>query len=209
MKNSGALRRSHSINRRPAVNIHHATRYADTIGLPLNRFVTINLTLAACTEERAVRTFRKLLNERFCPWLRRTHNNDNEAVPTHVWTVEAAGGQIAAHWLVHVPKRLRASFPKMVAAWLGSVSGSKPPPEAVEVKPIHNLIGVKRYILKGTDAPWARHLGVMPIDQGEVIGKRSGFSRNLGPTARKAGGYVPRRVPGAATGPGSGRTPCR
>lgn len=52
--NGGASRVTHHINRHPAVNIHHATRYSERIGLPLNLFVTINFTCAGCRADRVV-----------------------------------------------------------------------------------------------------------------------------------------------------------
>lgn len=194
--NGGRRRVSHHINRHPAVNIHHATKYCDCIGLPLNLFVTINFTCAGCSSERASELLRKMISQRFAPWLRRTASNVSEVPPTYVWTMEAAGGQLAAHILVHIPKELAKEFEARIRDWLLKLLGySSLDPAVVRIKPIYGLIGARRYILKGTSPVWARHLGVDPVSQGIVIGKRSGFSRNLGPEARKKGGYRPKRAP--------------
>jgi hypothetical protein len=165
------------------------------IGLPLNRFVTVNFNLAGCAGDRASHTFRKLLAERFAPWLRRAARNVRGIPPTYIWAMEAAGNQSAAHWLVHVPKGLHRAFEAKISDWLTSLMGNQPEVAAVKVQPIHNLIGARRYALKGVDPAWGPHLGVRPSDQGVVIGKRSGFSRNLGPAARSRSGYKPRRMP--------------
>jgi hypothetical protein len=192
--NGGTYRVTHHINRRPAVNLHHATRMSLRIGFPLNRMVTINFTKTACKQDRAGHHFRKLLTQRFAPWLRRTASKKSVVPPTYVWTIEAAGKQIAAHWLVHVPTGLSRSFERKLTDWLASVFG-EPEGQAIDVRPIVNLVGAKRYILKGIDPVWADHLKVVAVDQGKVIGKRSGFSKNLGPAARKRAGYRPMRAP--------------
>lgn len=195
MRNTGAQRVSHHINRHPAVNLHHATRYCERIGLPLNRFVTVNFTAAGCDSAHASRVLQRLLAQRFAPWLRRSKANVSDVPPTYVWTLEAAGGQTAAHWLVHMPSRLARAFERKVPEWLFGLLGAPADASAVKIGPVYNLVGARRYILKGTSEPWAAHLGVQHVPQGLVTGKRSGFSRNLGPSARSRGGYAPRRAP--------------
>jgi hypothetical protein len=103
--NGGPYRVTCHINRRPAVNIHHAARYSELIGLPLNYFVTVNFTLTECSPDCASHTFRKMLAQRFAPWMRRTVSNTEVVKPTYVWTLEAGGRQFAAHWLLHLPFR--------------------------------------------------------------------------------------------------------
>ncbi|RZK36886.1 MAG: hypothetical protein EOO61_09750 [Hymenobacter sp.] len=58
---------------------------------------------------------------------------------------------------------------------------------------IYNIVGAKRYVLKGMDPDFARMWQIRPSPQGMIIGKRSGFSRNLGPVARKEQAYRPLR----------------
>jgi hypothetical protein len=189
---NSAQRVTRYINRHPAVNIHHATRYSERIGLPLNLFVTINFTCAGCGEDRASELLRKMIGQRFAPWLRRSAGV--EVAPTYVWTMEAAGGQMAAHILIHMPPKLASTFEEMLRRWLGGLLGAdRLDPAVICIRPIYNLIGARRYALKGVNPVWAAHLGVSPVDQGVVIGKRSGFSRNLGPKARKRNGYRPKR----------------
>ena len=193
LRNGGAYRNSHHIRRHPAVNVHHATRYSEAIGTPLNTFITINFTLLGCEPEAAVATFRKMLAERYAPWLRRTAKSVEALSPTYVWAMEAGGGHLACHWLVHVPVTLRGTLEIKLNSWLASLSADGSGQGVVDVRPIYNLIGARRYVLKGTEPVWAQHLGVRAVSQGVVIGKRSGFSRNLGPAARKRGGYKPKR----------------
>jgi hypothetical protein len=195
LENGGPNRISHFIKRLPAVNLHHAVRFSRRIDLPLNRFITINFSHTGCPSNRASHVFRKLLTQRFAPWLRRSANLYDPIPPTYVWVLECCRGQAAVHWLVHVPKRVQRDFDAKIERWVESLLDEPPLPGVVRVKPITNLTGLKWYILKGVDPVWAQHLGVRPIDQGRTVGKRSGFSKNLGPMARKNGGYKPRRMP--------------
>ena len=77
--------------------------------------------------------------------------------------MEAAGGQVAVHWLVHVPRGLRKAFERKLGEWLATLTGTAPEPQAIKVKPIYNPVGLRRYILKGTEPIWAEHLNVTPV----------------------------------------------
>ena len=183
MRNTGSKRISTHINRRPAVNIHHARRCATAWGCPLNTHVSLNLSQCGFSENEAVQVFRKLISERFSPWPRRNAVNDNGLSPTYVWAIEAPHGKVGSHWLLHLPDHLIPAFSRRILSWLEGL-GAILTPTAVLITKVHNPIGLSRYILKGIDTVWAKHLAVIPVPQGQVIGKRSGFSRNLGPTAR-------------------------
>jgi hypothetical protein len=199
-RNGGPTRISHFIKRYPAVNIHHAVRYSERIGLALNRFVTINFSHTVCQPDRASSEFRRLLTQRFAPWLRRSAEVKASVPPTYVWAIESAGDQTAVHWLVYIPHGAYRAFDRRLSEWMSSLLGGEPEEQAVRIKSISNLTGLKRYILKGIDPAWASHLGVRHVDQGKIIGKRSGFSKNLGPSARHRGGYRPRKVPPRSKG---------
>jgi hypothetical protein len=194
LRNDGAARVSHFIKRRPAVNFHHATRYADKIGLPLNRIITINFSALGCPPDLVSKFLQMMISQRFAPWLRRT---SAIKVPlTYVWCIEGAGQQMAAHLLVHIPVPIIREFEARLRQWLcGLFDAAELDPAVVHIREVYNLIGARRYLLKGVDPAWANHLGIQPVAQGLVVGKRSGFSRNLGPTARLRGGYRPRRRP--------------
>jgi hypothetical protein len=92
--NGGQRRITHHINRHPAVNIHHATRYSEQIGLPLNRFITINFSHTACAADDAGPVFRRMLAARFAPWLRRTAQTGTMIPPTYVWSMDGGDGGI-------------------------------------------------------------------------------------------------------------------
>lgn len=193
MQNAGKLRRSQHINRYPAVNIHHARRYAAKLGVPLNLMVTVNFGMAGIDGEVVSPTLQRLLAQRLAPWLRRAAVNDNGIKPTYVWTLEAPHGHVSGHLLIHLPPKLARDFHKRLKAWLEGLAGNALPNRAIYIRPIKNVVGATRYILKGINAVWGPHLAVDPVAQGEITGKRSGFSRNLGPAARTRGGYKPKR----------------
>ena len=193
MRNDGNSRRTLHINRYPAVNFHHATQAARLSGEPLNWMVSINFDLLQVKASEASGLLQKLIGERFAPWLRRTASNDNQTKPTYVWSIEAPDGSLNGHWLVHLPDGLFPAFSARLNKWAEKLAGVSLQPRAIHTQPIYNLAGARRYALKGVNPAWAGHLGITPVPQGLVIGKRSGFSRNLGPTARKRSGYKPRR----------------
>jgi len=192
MRNLGKERRSNSINRYPAVNIHHARRFSEEWGVPFNLHVSIHLAQCGFTNADASHMFQKLITQRFSPWLRREGSNDNALPPTYVWTLEAPYGHVGAHWLIHIPASMQEKFKKRLPEWIASLGGV-PGHKSIHVSPVSKLVGITRYLLKGISRPWASHLAINAVDQGEVIGKRSGFSKNLGPTSRRRRGYIPRR----------------
>ena len=193
MWNAGAQRKSHSIGRHPAVNIHHARRFAEDVGHAFNVHVSLNLSMCGFSPELASRVWQRLISQRFSPWLRRTALQDGELSPTYVWTLEAPHGGVGVHWLVHLPDRLVPLLKPKLVGWIKGLGGTLPP-GALAIGEIHNVIGMTRYVLKGIEPVWSAHLAVRPVSQGMIIGKRSGFSRSLGPTSRKRSGYRPRRV---------------
>ena len=66
-------------------------------------------------------------------------------------------------------------------------------PAAIKHRRIYRVVGAKRYILKGMDPHFARIWKIRPSPQGNIVGRRSGFSRSLGPAARRAVDYRPQR----------------
>ncbi|TXN76614.1 hypothetical protein FV228_00225 [Methylobacterium sp. WL18] len=177
---------SHFIRHKTAANIHHAVRIAEAQDLPLNTFVTVNFSRTACAPEEVSTTFAHLRNTRYSHWARRPTQRSGAAPyqPTHVWVIEAGGGVIAAHWLLHVPPSRRLVFEKKMSRWIEAVAGAAFK-NAVHVKNAHTPRGAGRYMLKGMDQAWAKFYGIDFSDQGEVHGRRCGYSLNLGPSMKK------------------------
>src|SRR5205807_3180683 len=99
--------------------------------------------------------------------------------------LENQGGDTHVHWVVHVPKSLREAFHTKLPKWLEQVAGTiRCAESAINVKPVSNLRGIARYLLKGMDSRYAPRYSVRHESQGLVYGKRCGVSKSLGPAAR-------------------------
>ncbi len=184
---------SHHINRRPSSNLHHATKYASQIGLPLSHFVTVNFTQMDIPDRLVVQIWQKFVSQRFSPWLRRSL--EHSVSPTYVWVAEAAGACTSIHWLVHIPKMDVDAFKSKIRHWFESLLPAEIPVNAIDVKLIDNIVGLKRYILKGSEEHYISHYGINHVPQGCVYGRRAAHSRNLGPVARKRVGYRSGQIP--------------
>ena len=124
-------------------------------------------------------------------WLRRRSGKP----AAYVWLIEnPPDGGLNAHILIHVPFKLRVEFRALMKGWLAGQN------ESVSPKTIHarvffgipTLTHRKRITcataslafcdmsLKGMEPSLGGgYLGVMPIDQGVVMGKRTGYSQAL------------------------------
>lgn len=100
---------------------------------------------------------------------------------------------MAVHCAIHIPRELVREFRRTLPHRIATTAGGPVPHNTVKHRPIYNVTGLKRYMLKDMDAHFAPSWKIRPVPQGLVIGKRSDFSRNLGPTARARVGYRPQR----------------
>jgi len=178
-------RRTRHIGWRQARNLREAIYYADKrlveVRRPLNTFVTINFGHTACSPAVVSAAFEKLRDNHFVRWLRYGTSD----LPYYVWVIENAGGNTHVHWVLHLPKSLRASFDTKLSEWLARVAGTITCREsAINIEPVTNLRGLGRYLMKGMDPRYAPRCGVRHIPQGLVYGKRCGISKSLGPASR-------------------------
>ena len=134
-------RRTQWINRKPAANLHHATRYAERINLPLNMFVTINFSQIGIDPESSSEVFQKVVGQRFAPWLRRTADNAQSVPPTYVWTLEAANENQAVHWVVHIPNKIERHFRQALHRWVAELARGAPSPQALKIISVYNIKG--------------------------------------------------------------------
>jgi hypothetical protein len=181
-------KKSHFINRKPAANAFHAVNVAEILGRPLNYLVTLNFAHTACPPDQVSERFERLRDNHFGPWLRRSApRGRTEAPPTFVWSIENSGGCLHAHWLVYVPADRVEDFQRRLPIWLEKVTGQVFNIEAaIHAVKAHTPKGAIKYLMKGLDPFYAPAYGIRPVDQGEVIGNRSNFSRCLGPSIKKA-----------------------
>lgn len=162
--------------------------------MPLNVWVTINFALATVAAHDAVGLFARLRTNHFNKWARR---HATPFSPTYAYAFENANrsvGGLAAddehnthvHWLLHVPPRLLHEFEYLLPSWLDFVTGRVTPLATAKTQSITDTRGARRYLLKGAAAGVASRFGAYERDQGIVVGRRSGVSRNLGPMQRRA-----------------------
>jgi hypothetical protein len=186
-----------------------AVAHAECIGLPLNRLVTLHwgaMGLSDAEAGRAVGRVLKLWREALverglpfaCVWVR--ENDDGDA---------SKGSHV--HILAHVPGAAGRGFLRRLRAWVrlaaggrynrrcGRIEGPAYVSSAVDtgriggrvaVSPgVHavNLAGALGYLLKGADDATAAALGLSRLEPGgRVIGKRCGWTENVGTAARLA-----------------------
>ncbi len=193
---------SFEIGYKAAQTLYYAEEQAERIGLPLNTSVTINLSLLGIQPRLAVATFGKFRNQRFSPWSRRPGSRliARAAVPTYSYGFENSRDGVAfmdpdgehnvhVHWAVHVPPARSMEFGHQLHIWMVEMaSGSDWPDNAYKIQKVDNPGKVASYPNKGAAMAVAKHFGV-PEDkvaaQGVIVGKRTGTTRNIGPTARR------------------------
>jgi hypothetical protein len=107
--------------------------------------------------------------------------------------LEHGGGQLAVHWVLHLPQDRWADFKRRLPSWFEVVSGGITNENAVDLRAAYNPAGLRKYILKGTDPAYAAFCAIDHKPQGEIVGRRSDFSRSLGPAARQRAEYRSRR----------------
>jgi len=185
----GTARSSTFVNRRQAANFTPAIAFAETLGRPLNWFVTLNFHHTACEAELVGPAFEKLRDNHYTRWLRYQGQRPlarKHGEATYVWVVENASGHTHVHWMVHVPRALIRDFKTKVPEWTATVSGSdEVHPGAIHIEPIDGPVGLGKYLLKGIDPRVAKMHRIDHQPQGLVRGKRCGVSKCLGKTARE------------------------
>lgn len=179
-------------------NLHQAAFHAMTVGLPLNRFVTIHWERGGLTDRfhRATGRFLKLAQD----WLRvRGHQT------AFVW-VRENGDRVGehVHILLHVPPPLARDFSHRQRGWLKACGVERYRKGVIRSKSVgrnyrHALVGVQAgecyagqlarvlgYILKTTDPETRRRLGIKyGARASRMEDKRAGTSQNLGRAARE------------------------
>lgn len=193
--------------RRMAAAVAHAER----IGLPLNRLVTVHWGAMGLSDAEAGRAsgrmlklWREALAEKglpfACVWARENDNGDASKgshvhILAHVpaagsgllrrlpaWARLAAGGR-------YNRRRERVEGPAYSkgAVTTRRIGGRVSVPQAVHDA---NLVGTLGYLLKGADDATAAALGLRDREPGgRIIGKRCGWSENIGAKARGRAGF--------------------
>lgn len=174
------------IGRRGGRTLHHGVRLARSLGIEPNLFVTLNFWETSLTIHEMAPAFLDM-RRKFVRWIQNPSRYFAGfcAPPTFLWVLENPEdrGFFHAHWLVFVPPERHRDFAVKLERWLRNVAPIAYSPQQIHIEPISALIGVTEYMLKGQIPPVARYYGITPEYQGWIPGtKRSGCSKNLGPT---------------------------
>lgn len=191
------------IGQKAAQTNYYADEQARRIGLPINLRVTINFALLGVRPEDATRLFQKLRSMRFAKWVARPRRGFGPAVaPAYYYGFENRRDGVAyyevgpdlphnthVHWGVHVPQRRISGFGACLRGWVDELAGASDWPEnAIKIDDL-TFGRPATYTNKGAAEGIAIRYGVPPdkvCDQGVIIGRRSGTSRNIGPKRRRA-----------------------
>lgn len=178
-------RSTKSLSEHQANGVIEAALHARRIGLPFNRHITIRLERAGIPDRGAVTAIRRFLT-RLRDWLRK------QGLRTaYAWARES-GPVIGSHVhiLVHIPDGV--SLGRRSRRWIEAVSGAPYCAGTIRTRRISqsaydaNLAAVVGYLCKGASAEAADALG---LDRrkagGRIIGKRAGWSENVGAKARR------------------------
>jgi len=172
-----------NIKRSQADNLVQADRYAERVGLPLNRFITVSWLLTS-TGRLSANAWQRGL-KRICQWIR-DRDGKIAFVYTHENPTSAAGDDIPnTHILAHLSKHIsKTAFARQVETAFDALDGG------VDVQP--RVIGDNddtrlNYMIKGASQQtcWAYDGRRKRGGQGIIEIKRCGTSQNIGRAARE------------------------
>ena len=210
LPHGGARKRSgssSSLSAKQVSTLVTAAAVSMTMGVPLNRFITVQWGALGLSDAQSSKATQKLLT-RARDWLR-----DNGGQGVWIWVREYAVGQTKGahlHWLVHLPETHRRQFLGLLKRWvLASAGGQVYRAGVILSRPVGvrvddyltspqshalNLRATLAYCLKGLtpkaskvaieglESIYASSIAAMPHagSGGNVVGKRAGVSRILG-----------------------------
>jgi len=180
------MKPSHYIRRRQASYTLPSLLTACEKGVPLNAFITINFRHLGIDEYEAgklnaqLRTWAGL-------WLKRPKKNDRyKSTPlTIMWVIENSR-DIGVHWALHLPYGAKRKFVADLKIKIDKIYPGLRLSNTVRVDRIYNILGLRKYFLKGMDVKVGELFRVRTSPQGVVYGKRFGVSQNIGPSASAA-----------------------
>ncbi len=194
--------RTTQIGFKGAQTLYYAKRQAQNIGLPLNTLVTINFSHTTIEPWEAVKAFGRWRISHFNKWAKRPQKGcGNPFEPTYAYWFEnkrdneiydAVGKglphNVHVQFYVHIPPIRSFNFQGRAYEWLDFIAGDFCAKEAVKIERVKKDNGVIRYGTKGASKAVAGRFGAGEIQcpQGMIIGRRTGTSLNIGPSARRA-----------------------
>lgn len=190
---NSANRTSEQLTYRQCVDLIDAGNFADAIGLRFNRHWSVHYAKAGIAEHEAAGFIGRLL--KLAGDFARRHKGQFAAL----WVREGGQGKGGhVHIVMHLPSRL--TLKGRTRRWVG-LAGGKCCNKVSKVRPIagrvaaadgdslhyrHNARNVKYYVLKNVSREAGEHLGLSYSgERGLVVGKRCGWTQNIGLKARK------------------------
>jgi hypothetical protein len=178
-------RRSTSLTMTQCLDLRSAALKAIELGMPLNRFATLNFTVLGIDDRYATAAlahFLKLYRE----WVRRSCKDRAKPPMAALWVREVGKhGNSHVHILLHVPDALKWSGHRAMR-WCRRFApsyrkGAWDSRQVINGWAYHeNLSRVVDYILKGGDLKAAHELGLPNfLEGGTIEGKRCSGTRNI------------------------------
>ncbi len=208
-KRGGARNRrdrvSHGMTLSQVGKIIEATDHAARIGLPFNRMITVHWQAAGIGPEGVVQATGRYLDMLSKALSRRQSQSQPGTATAWLWVQENGHRKGAhVHILAHVPTSLADLVKHRQRGWLRSITGNPYRASVIKSDPIGGRLGVETsnpphhaanlnaalaYVLKGATAEAAQAFELTRLEPGgRCIGKRCGFSQNIGPKARATAG---------------------
>lgn len=197
-----AARLSTEIGFKGTQTLYYAQRQANRIDLPLNTLLTINFSHTTIAPQNAVPAFGRWRNSHFGKWARRPQKGKGKPFePTYAYWFENKRGaevydeigdglphNVHVQMYAHVPVDRFFDLRGRAFEWLDFIADGMSAAQAVKINLVTTDNGVMKYGRKGAGKAAAKRYGAEDVQspQGAIIGRRTGTSVNLGPTARRA-----------------------
>lgn len=197
-----AARASTEIGFKGTQTLYYAQEQSERIGLPLNTLITINFRHTVIGPAKAVGAFGKWRTNHYCKWCRRPQKGRGKSFePTYAYWFEnkrddeiydeigeGLPHNVHVQMYAHTPAERIFDLRGRVFEWLDFVAGDLSAAQAIKIDWVTDDNGIMKYGRKGASKATATRFGAGDIQclQGMIIGRRTGTSVNIGPTARRA-----------------------
>lgn len=160
------------------MSLSKARNFARDIAKPLDHIITIHWGCAEGPGDGGHRQRRKRLFRNLRDWMRR------RGVPlTQIWVLEATNKEAHLHGMIHIPDGLLKPTENYLRKQLGRTTKVLDIQKAARER--GGETGWFRYMIKGCEENVRRSWSPPNRGpQGTIVGKRCGFSTNIGPGAR-------------------------
>ena len=176
-------------------NLIAASEHAAVIGLPFNRMITIHWEAAGISPAGIVKATGRYIDLMTKTLMRHGYST------ALIWVQESGhrkGGHV--HILAHVSACMVKRISGLNRKWLRSITGKPYVKGVIKSDPIGGRLNIEngnhalhlenldvalRYVLKGANSKAAKKFQLVRLEAGGTcVGKRCGFSQNIGPRAR-------------------------